>query len=124
MSTQKLLKNYPKRGEVYVADLNPSYGREIHKKRPVLIVSNNIINQQSPNLIMVPFSSIIPHNFSPDMVKVSRFRWLDKTSVILTSEIRSIDKIRLIKKIGILSKDKLLEVEESIKLVLGMINLD
>lgn len=125
MLMQKSLKNsLIKRGDIYIADFDPSFGQEIHKKRPVLIISNDILNQISPTLIVLPFSSVIPQTISFEKVKLSKIKGLAKESVILVNHIRAIDKSRLIKKIGKLSKSKLEEVEESLKLVLGMIELD
>lgn len=120
MLTLKRLKSYPKRGEIYIGDLNPAFGREIHKKRPVLIISNNTFNQVFPTVVILPFSSIVPQVIRADMVKVNKIRGLDQDSAILITQVRAIDKIRLFKRIGILSKDKLLEVEAALKLVLGM----
>ena len=65
---QKSGKSYPKRGEIYIADLDPAYGLEIHKKRPALIISNNALNRALPTVIIVPFSSIMPQEFGPDLV--------------------------------------------------------
>lgn len=121
---QKRLKNYPRRGEIHIADLNPAFGREIHKKRPVLIISSNSINQNSPTVVMLPLSSIVPQLVGPDMVGLSKIKGLDRDSVILTTQIRSIDKDRLIKKIAFVNQDKLEEAEESLKLVLGLTELD
>lgn len=113
-----------KRGQVWIADLNPGFGVEIHKKRPVLVISNNILNSSWPRIIILPFSSQVqPPALGKVFVSKNTFG-LSKDSVLLTFDIRSIDKVRLIKKIGVLPKDKLLEVEEALKLVLGIINLD
>lgn len=119
MSMPKPLKEYPKRGEVYIADLDPAFGREIHKKRPILIISNNIINQNSFNVIMVPFSTIVPQILGPDMIKIS-LKGLSEESVILTDQIKSIDKVRLLKKVNRISKQKMQEVEKAIRLVLAL----
>lgn len=124
MLMPKPLKEYPKRGQIYVADLDPAYGREIHKKRPVLIISNNNINQIYPTIITVPFSSIVPEFIGPDVVKFSGQKGLDKESALITSQMRSIDKERLIEKVGKISKRKMQEVEEALKLVLGMTPID
>lgn len=113
-----------RRGQIWTADLNPGFGIELHKKRPVLIISNNQINKYSPSVIVVPLSSQIGLP-GPERVFLSKkSAGIDKDSVVLAPEIRSIDKIRLITKIGLLSSQKLFEVEESLGLVLGMIELN
>lgn len=121
---RKDLKGYPKRGEIYIADLNPAFGREIHKKRPVLVISSDVINKNFPTVIMLPFSSIVPGAIGADTIQVSKSTGLNKDSVILATQIRSIDKNRLVEKVGKLSGEKLAEVEDSLKLVLGMVSLD
>lgn len=120
MQMQKSLKDYPKRGQIYIANLNPAFGREIHKKRPVLIISDNIYNQSTPYAVVIPSSSIVPDIISAGMVYVGKPKGFDKESVFLPLFIRSLDKDRLIKRISKISREKLLEVEETLKLVLGL----
>lgn len=124
MSTQKLSKSYPKRGEIFIADLNPGFGREMRKKRPVLVISNNSLNQNLSTVIMIPLSSIIPEFIGPDVVKIEDKMGLDKESVLIVNQIRSIDQARLIKRVGILSQDKIEQVEEALQITLGMTDLD
>lgn len=124
MLTQKLSKNYPKRGEIFIADLNPGFGREMRKKRPVLVISNDVLNQNIPTVIMIPLSSIIPVFIGPDVVKIEKIIGLDKESVLIVNQIRSIDQARLVKRVGILSQDKIEQVEEALNITLGMTNLD
>lgn len=113
-----------KRGEVWLTHLNPGFGTEIHKKRPVLIVSNDQINQYLPTVIVVPLSSQIAP-LGPEKVFVAKKEaGLDVDSVVLAPGIRAIDRTRLIKKLGFLPRQKLFEVEEAVKLVLGMLDLE
>lgn len=81
------------------------------------------MNQNFPTVIMVPISSVIPLSVGSDSVKVSKDVGLDKESVVLTTQTRSIDKNRLIKKVGEISQEKLEEVEDALKLVLGMMEI-
>jgi mRNA interferase MazF len=117
---QKYSNDYPKRGEIFIADLNPGFGRELHKKRPVLILSSNKVNEGTINTIIVPSSTQIPTATGPDTVLIDKSQGVDKPSVLLPIFMRSIDQKRLIKKIGTLSKSKMREVEESISLVLDL----
>lgn len=121
MPTQTPSNIYPKRGEIYLADLNPGFGREIHKKRPVLIISTNALNKTLPTVVVIPYSSIVPQFVGLDVVIFLSRRGLDKKSALIVNQIRSVDKVRLGKKIGKITKAKLLEVEESLKIVLGII---
>lgn len=120
MLMRKLSREYPKRGQIFIADLNPSFGREIHKKRPVLIISNDQINEIYPVVVVIPFSSIVPEFIGPDMVKFTGQKGLNKDSVLVVNQIISIDKDRLSKKVGRVSAVKLKQVEQSLKNVLGL----
>lgn len=115
-----------KRGEIWVTDLRPGVGWEVAKKRPSLIVSSNAINTISPVVIVVPISSQIPEVLGPErlLLHENEAVGLTKKSVILITQIRAIDKTRLVKRVGTIKEEKLLEVEGSIKLVLGMTELD
>lgn len=120
MLMQKPSRTYPKRGEVYIADLNPGFGQEIHKKRPVLIVSENNFNQIMHTVVLLPLSSIVPEVIGPDLMLFPKIKGLEKESVLLITQIRAVDKERLVKKIGKISKVKLTEAEEKLKMVLEL----
>lgn len=126
MLMQKSSTDFPKRGQIFIADLRPSFGHEIHKKRPVLVISINDINVNFPTVVILPLSSVVPHDLGLHLVKVSSTKnnGLQKESVIVVDKIRSVDKKRLIKKIGKVSTPKLQEIEESLKLVLGLVEPD
>ena len=113
--------NYPKRGEIFIADLNPAFGREIHKKRPILIISRNLLNQTLPTVVMIPLSSIVPEFVGPDVVKIKDPKiGLVRDSALIVNQIRSIDKSRLVKKAGKLNQIKMEEVEQALKVVLDL----
>jgi mRNA interferase MazF len=109
-----------KRGDIWVVNLEPSFGREIHKKRPVLIISDNLINKITPHAVIIPASSQVPSTIGKEMVLIGKQEGLNKNSVLMPLFIRSIDRERLIKKIGELQEEKLREVETAIKLILGI----
>jgi mRNA interferase MazF len=124
MSTQKVLSEYPKRREVYIANLNPGFGREMHKARPVLVISSDFYNKRSSSVIIIPASSIVPQHPSAEMVILGKPEGFEKPSVLLPVYIRSIDKERLVKKIGKITYEKLAEVEEALKFILGFVRRD
>lgn len=111
-----------KRGDIWIINLDPGFGREIHKKRPAVIISSNELNKISKDIIIIPSSSIIPSKLSEEIVSVLGVSGFEKPSVLLPLLIRSIDEKRLIKKVGDLPEEKMLELEESLKLVLGLID--
>lgn len=109
-----------KRSEIWVVNLEPRFGKEIGKKRPALIISENSINQKSPSVIVIPASSQVPQHVGPEMILIGKREGLTKTSVLLPILIRSIDRDRLGKKIGKLSKVKLTLAEDALRLVLDL----
>lgn len=109
-----------KRGEIWIVNLEPSSHREIHKKRPALVISNNFIHEKTYHVIVIPISSQVPKTIGPEMILIGKKEGLDKRSVILPLFTRSIDQARLIKKIGNLSATKLSEIDESLKLILQL----
>ena len=124
MSTRKPSKNYPKRGEIYLADLNPGFGIETHKKRPILVISDNAFNKIFSTIITIPFTSIVPIVLGPELVKVEGIRGLDRKSALIIHHIRAVDVARLGKKIGRISKEKIFEVETALKIALGITELN
>ncbi len=108
-----------KRGQIWTADLNPGFGKELHKKRPVVIISNDIVNAHSPLIIVLPITSQVSQ-LGPEKVLLSeKETGLHKKSAVLILGIRSIDKDRLFKKVGSVTQDSLLQIEESLKFILG-----
>lgn len=110
-----------KRGDFWIVDLEPGFGREIHKKRLGLIISGDSFNKVTANVIVIPTTSIVPNILSEEIVFLGRPKGFDQESVLLPLYIRSIDKDRLVKKVGQISKEKLMEAEEKLKLVLELI---
>lgn len=109
-----------KRGEIWIVNLEPSLHREMHKKRPAIVISNNIFHEKTYHVIVIPISSQAPKIVGPEMILVSQKEGLDKQSIALPLFIRSIDQERLVKKIGTLSEAKLQAIGESLKFVLQL----
>ena len=85
-----------KRGDIYYAELNPVIGSEQGGTRPVLIISNDIGNKHSPTVIIAAITSRVHTKAKlPTHTAVSNYEGLDKDSVILLEQIRTIDKQRL-----------------------------
>lgn len=102
---------FPKRGEIWLVDFDPSVGTEIQKTRPALIISNDLANQKSSKISVLPFTGNVKKLPITVVVEPDKSNLLDKTSLIKIPEINTFDKKRLKKKIGSLSKIKLKEVE-------------
>lgn len=103
------------RGEIYKADLNPVVGSEQGGMRPVLIVQNDVGNKYSPTVIVVAITSRINKAKLPTHIEVSGQKTgLDRDSVILCEQVRTIDKTRLREKIGMLDDRSMRQVNEAI----------
>ena len=92
------------RGEIYYADLSPVVGSEQGGYRPVLILQNNKGNKYSTTVIVAPISSRMTKNDLPTHVIIET-EFLEKKSVILLEQIRTIDKKRIDEKLGSLSQN-------------------
>lgn len=102
------------RGDIYYANLSPVLGSEQGGLRPVLILQNNKGNKHSTTIIIAPISSKLTKNPIPTHVVIN-CKALEKTSVILLEQIRTIDKIRLEDKLGSLNNYYMKKVNEAIK---------
>ncbi len=90
-----------KRGDIYYADLSPVVGSEQGGVRPVLIVQNDVGNKYSPTVIAAAITSQTGKNKLPTHIEIgSNKNGLKSDSVVLTEQIRTIDKSRLKEKIG------------------------
>jgi mRNA interferase MazF len=111
-----------KRGEVYLVDFNPSVGSEIKKIRPGVVIQNNIGNEYSSNIIVAALSSHYDEQLRPTEVFVKLPEGgLDKSSVVLTDMIRTFDKCRLLKKLGVLKPETMSRVNRALAISLGLI---
>lgn len=113
-----------KRGHLYYADLSPVVGSEQGGVRPVLIIQNDIGNKYSPTVIVAAITSQINKAKLPTHIEISAHEYgLNRDSVILLEQIRTIDKKRLREKIGCLDKNMMLKVDNSLQISLGLFTL-
>jgi mRNA interferase MazF len=113
-----------KRGEIYYANLSPVVGSEQGGHRPVLVIQNDVGNKYSPTVIVAAITSQISKAKLPTHVEISAKQFnLDKDSVILLEQLRTIDKRRLKEKITRLSEEIMTKVDEAIRISLGLIDL-
>lgn len=90
-----------KRGDMFYADLSPVIGSEQGGIRPVLIIQNDLGNKYSPTVIAAAITSQTNKTKLPTHIELNEnTKGLKSNSVILTEQIRTIDKSRLKEKIG------------------------
>ena len=110
-----------KRGEIWFADLSPTRGSEIVKRRPVLIISNDANNRASSTITILPITSNVSKVYPFEVFLASAECGLPKDSKIQAQQIRTIAKERITcNSIGKLEKEKLREVDAAIRLHLGI----
>lgn len=113
-----------KRGDIFYADLSPVIGSEQGGVRPVLVVQNDIGNKYSPTIIAAAITSQINKAKMPTHIEISAADYgLNKDSVILLEQIRTIDKKRLKEKIGRLDKGLMEKVNHAIAISFGLVDL-
>ncbi|MDR1702440.1 MAG: type II toxin-antitoxin system PemK/MazF family toxin [Sporomusaceae bacterium] len=113
-----------KRGDIYYANLSPVVGSEQGGHRPVLVIQNDVGNKYSPTVIVAAITSQISKAKLPTHVEVnSKIYNLEKDSVILLEQLRTIDKRRLRDKVTHLSEEIMSKVDEAIRISLGLIQL-
>ncbi|HHX74205.1 MAG TPA: type II toxin-antitoxin system PemK/MazF family toxin [Firmicutes bacterium] len=112
-----------KRGHIFFADLSPVVGSEQGGVRPVLVIQNDVGNKYSPTVIIAAITSQIEKAKLPTHVEVEAKEYgLEKDSVILLEQIRTIDKQRLQDKVTELDERVMQRVNQAIKISLGLID--
>lgn len=110
-----------KRGEIHLALLDPTIGHEISKTRPVIIISNDINNRFSGTITVLPLTSTNLAKIYPFEVKLPQGAGnLPKDSKVKADQIRTLDKRRLIKAIGMLDDESMARIETALRIHLGL----
>ena len=110
-----------KRGDIYYAELNPVIGSEQGGTRPVLIISNDIGNRHSPTVIIAAITSRVHTKAKlPTQTAITDFEGLNKDSIILLEQIRTIDKKRLQEYIGMLSESEMARVDKALAISVSL----
>ena len=117
--------DHPRRGEIYLTALDPTLGHEIQKTRPALVIQNDVSNRLSEVTIVASITSTVRFPLNPVHVLLAadEHTGLSLTSVALLSQIRAVDRIRLFKRLGTVDDQTLEQVDEAIKISLGLIKL-
>lgn len=110
-----------KRGDIYYADLSPVVGSEQGGLRPVLIIQNDIGNRYSPTVIAAAITSRMGKTKLPTHIDIYAERaGLQKDSVILLEQIRTLDKRRLKERMGHLDDESMKAVDNAIAVSVGL----
>lgn len=110
-----------KRGEIYIANLDPTIGSETNKRRPVLIVSNDANNRAADTVTVLPITSNVKRIRPFEVLLSSQDSGLDKASKIQALAVRTLSKQRLdADAVGQLNDQIMQLVDEAIRLHLNL----
>lgn len=110
-----------KRGDIFYADLSPVVGSEQGGMRPVLVVQNNIGNHYSPTIIVAAITAKIQKGKMPTHVELSAKEYeIERDSVVLLEQIRTIDKQRLREKVTHLDSNMMAKIDEALRISVGL----
>lgn len=110
-----------RRGDVYLANLDPYIGSEQGGTRPVVVLQNNTGNFYCPTLIVAPITSRSNKKPSqPTHYYAEHIHGLDVPGIVLLEQIKTIDKLRIKKYMGRMSRKQMDEIGEAIETSLGL----
>lgn len=98
------------RGQLVLVDLEPTIGAEMNKTRPCLIISPDEMNDVLRTVQIAPITSVERELPTRVLIKATRSSGLDKDSYVVLDQLKTIDKKRVMRSIGIISGDELEEV--------------
>jgi len=107
---------FPRRGEVWWINFDPSIGTEVRKTRPAVIVSNDIANEFLERIQVVPLTSNVEKIYPSEAIVTIR----GKKSKAAADQIATVSKLRVYRKVGRLSSDELTGVEYVLRVQLGL----
>ena len=114
----------PKRGQIYLVSFDPTIGSEIRKTRPAFVLQNDIANRYYPITIDAAITTAIGDKLYPTEVLIPKGEGgLTTDSVVLLNQIRSIDKKRLVRKLGAVKGETVQRVNRAVQISLGLIEL-
>ena len=115
---------HPLRGDIYLVNFDPTVGSEIRKTRPALIIQNDIANQYSPVTIVAAITSKVNDPPYPtEVILIPKESGLPLDSSVLLNQIRSVDRSRLVKRLGRAEAEAMKRIDRAIMISLGMITL-
>ena len=112
---------HPKRGEIYLVNFDPTVGAEIQKTRPAIIIQNDVANRYSAVTIVAAITSRADERLFPTEAPIpAGVGGLQSDSLILLNQLRTIDKQRLVRRLGTINDTFMYTVENALLISLGM----
>jgi mRNA interferase MazF len=114
----------PKRGDIYLVNFDPAVEAEIKKTRPALVIQNDIGNEYSPITIVAAITSRFDEPPYPtEVIMEPEESGLLLRSVVALNQIRSIDRQRLVRRLGHADARTMDRVDQAIQISLGLIKI-
>ena len=114
----------PRRGDVYLVNFDPTVGAGIRKTRPAVVIQNDVSNRYSPITIVAALSSKIDEKLYPTEVIITAPEGgLAVDSVALLNQVRSIDRQRLVKRLGAARASTMSRIDRAIQISFGLIEI-
>jgi mRNA interferase MazF len=113
------------RGEIYLCSFDPTVGHEIKKTRPALVIQNDVGNRYSALTIVAAITSTVsPVPYPVEVVAdPTPGNGLDVRSSIRLDQLRTVDRQRLVKRLGMADFSTMARVDEGLKISLGLIRI-
>jgi mRNA interferase MazF len=111
------LKQY----DIWIADLNPRFGTETGKTRPVVIVQTDLLNKYHPSTIICPITTNV--NLDAEILRVHLSKGsakLKEDCDIMIDQVRAIDNKRLLKKIGELNQEQINFIKSNLEIIFDL----
>ena len=111
------LKQY----DIWIADLNPRFGTETGKTRPVVIVQTDLLNKYHPSTIICPITTNV--NLDAEILRVHISKGsakLKEDCDIMIDQVRAIDNKRLLKKIGELNQEQINFIKSNLEIIFDL----
>jgi len=114
-----------RRGEIYLCSFDPTVGHEIKKTRPALVIQNDVGNRYSPLTIVAAITSAVSPVPYPVEVVIdpTAANGMVVRSSIRLDQIRTVDRQRLVRRLGVVDPAIVAKVDEALKISLGLVRL-
>jgi len=113
------MKGLAQRGDVWLVNWNPARGSEQAGKRPALIIQNDVGNEYASTTIVAAISTTI-RSYPMNVLLEPPEGGLAKPSIVKTSQILTVSKERLEKKLGAITPEKMQEIDQALRLSLAL----
>ena len=111
----------PRRGEIWIVELDPTRGHEMQKTRHCLLIQSDVLNKRLPTFIIAPVTSKVRPEWFPIGIVIKKGEGgLTKEGQIMLNQIKAADITRFKRRIGIVHENTLSQIDESLAFVLGL----